>query len=385
MNYRAYGKLGYEVSALGMGCMRFPRIYLADGTAEVDREKSYEMIKYAVEHGVNYFDTALNYHNGDSEAVLGEALEKYKLREKVKIATKQLYRFMKTQGDVRRNLESQLKKLRSDHVDVYLIHNINSSSWNDIKARKIFEEYVKFRDEGLIGAAGFSYHGNYELFREVLTSCDWDMCQIQQNFTDTDKEVTEKAMDLAYENGVPVVVMEPLKGGGLANAPDSVKRILDGYPVKRGLVEWAFRHVINHPAVATVLSGVTTLEQLKENIKIFSMPDAIPNCLSTEEKRILAAAKSIYDGMETVPCTGCEYCMPCPQGVKISSVFANYNDGVKFGDFGQPSRSYYFLRTGNSSAANCVDCGECSPKCPQNIDIPKELKPAHAALKNWIE
>jgi len=376
--------MGYEVSALGMGCMRLPRLY-ENGQARVDLEKTFEIIRYAVGHGINYFDTAYGYHNQTSEAVLGEAL--VGLRDKVKIATKQPVGVMKTQADIRRNLEAALKKLRTDYIDVYLIHNINPSCWGEVQRREIYREYEKFRDEGLIKAIAFSYHGGAKLFSEVLAAYPWDMCQIQQNLLDTDREATENAITLAGQKGCALVIMEPLRGGGLAAAPAAVQTLYDAFPVKRSPVEWAFRHLLNYPQVSTILSGMTTLEQLKENIAVFSRPDAVPGCLSVDEKVLLHKVKAAYDSIETIPCTGCEYCMPCPQGVNIPRVFALYNDAVRFENFDPSKRGYWFTsRMGvGGDASSCVGCGECKSKCPQGIDIINQLKVAHEALKGWIE
>ena len=383
MNYRKYGKLGYEVSALGMGCMRLPRLY-ENGEARVDTEKAFEMIRYAATHGINYFDTAFGYHNQTSESVLGEALDGG-LRQTVKIATKQPFGVMKTQGDIRRNLENTLQKLRTDYIDVYLIHNINTDCWDDIQRREIFKEYEKFRDEGLIRAIAFSYHGGAELFPKVLAAYPWDMCQIQQNFLDIDREATENAIKLAGEKGCALVIMEPLRGGGLATAPAAVQKLYDAYPVQRHPVDWAFRHLLNYPQVSTILSGMTTLEQLKENIELFSQPDAVSGCLSDGDRALLREVKAAYDSVATIPCTGCEYCMPCPHGVAIPRVFSLYNDAVRFGNATPSQRGYYFNTKAHCDASNCVECGECEPKCPQGIEIIRQLKVAHEALKGWIE
>jgi len=389
MNYRKYGKTGYEVSTFGMGCMRLPRVFAADGTPSVDTEKAFEMIRYAADHGVNYFDTAYGYHRQTSESVLGEALQDGGRRAKVKIATKQPFGVMKTQADIRTNLENTLKKLRTDYIDVYLIHNIGKAQWEEIKSRKIIEEYEKFKAEGLIRAIGFSYHGQYPTFAEVLAYYDWDMCQIQQNLLDVDKEATEQGILDAGKKGCALVIMEPLRGGGLASPPEAVGAIYGACaePKAKGRsgVEWAFRHVINYPQVSTILSGVTTLEQLKDNIEIFSKPDAVPNCLSQAEKDTIAQARKAYESLIAIPCTGCEYCMPCPQKVDIPGVFQKYNDGKMYGSFAQPSRSYFFQRNGGGGAEHCVECGACEAKCPQGIKIIPELKVAHDALKNWTE
>ncbi|MDR3170067.1 MAG: aldo/keto reductase [Treponema sp.] len=382
MQYRTYGKqLGFKVSALGMGCMRLPRHLNGTGEGDVDTEKAIAMIRYAVDHGINYFDTAYGYHNKTSEAVLGEALEQDRYRDKVKIVTKQPFGVMTTQAEIRRNLENTLKKLRTDHIDVYLIHNIQKPDWEDIKKRKIIEEYEKFRAEGLIRGIAFSYHGLLPTFKEVLSFYPWDMCQIQQNFLDVEREATAEAIHLAGQKGTALVIMEPLRGGSLATPPAAVKAIYDAYPVKRSAVEWGFRHLINYPEISTILSGVTTLEQLKEDIEIFSKPDARPGCLNDTEKAILSRVRSHYESLASIPCTGCEYCLPCPNGVNIPGAFSKYNDGVMFGNFDPAKRSYSFLTMSNQDASLCAACGECEQKCPQHIDIIERLKMAHETLK----
>jgi predicted aldo/keto reductase-like oxidoreductase len=385
MQYRTYGKNGFKVSLLGMGCMRLPRVFSpGDSEARVDEEKAIELIQYAADHGINYFDTAYGYHHTTSESVLGEALEGPR-RDKVKIVTKQPFAVMTTQADIRRNLENTLRKLRTDHLDVYLIHNIQKAHWEDIKKRNIIEEYEKFRSEGLIRAIGYSYHGDLPTFKDILSFYSWDMCQIQQNLIDVDHEATEEGIKLAGDKGTALVIMEPLRGGSLATPPEVIKALYDEFPVKRSAVEWAFRHMINYPQVSTILSGMTTLEQLKENIEIFSKPDAVANSLSDEEKKILARVKATYESMASVPCTACEYCLPCSQGVRIPDVFARYNAGVMFGTLEPVKRQYYFLTKSKQDASLCITCGECMEKCPQHIEIPTQLALAHETLKGWIE
>jgi predicted aldo/keto reductase-like oxidoreductase len=397
LQYRSYGKLGFKVSAFGMGCMRLPRI-IRNGVSEVDREKAYEMIRYAADHGVNYFDTAYGYHNRTSEEVLGEALEGGR-REQVKIVTKQPFGVMtdlKSGGgknileNARRNLENTLKKLRTDYIDIYLIHNIGKSTWEETKKQKIIEEYEKFRSEGLIRGIGYSYHGEYPCFKEVLDFYDWGMCQIQQNLIDIDHEATEEGIRQAGKKGCALVIMEPIRGGSLATPPDAVREIYKGYKVdgkavNRSPVEWAFRHVLNYPEVSTILSGVSDLDQLKENIEIFSKDDAVPNCLNAEEKKIIAQVREKYLSLKSVPCTGCEYCLPCPKGVNIPQVFSKYNDGIMFNTFEPARRSYSFQVKGKADASLCVECKACESKCPQHIEIVKELKTSHDKLKGWIE
>jgi predicted aldo/keto reductase-like oxidoreductase len=214
---------------------------------------------------------------------------------------------------------------------------------------------------------------------------DWGMCQIQQNLLDIKNDATEKAIALAEKKGCACVIMEPLRGGGLGRAPESAQKIYDEYPVKRSAVEWAFRHLLDYSGVSNILSGMSSLEDIKENIEIFSKPDIEPGCLTAEEKDIIARVRAAYEAIETIPCTACEYCMPCPNGVNIPSAFMKYNDGMRFGDFIYPRRSYYFQTMGGGGADKCIQCGVCTPKCPQNIAIPEELAKAHEQLKGWIE
>jgi predicted aldo/keto reductase-like oxidoreductase len=317
--------------------------------------------------------------------VLGEALSGGR-REKVKIATKQPLGAMTTKEAIRINLENTLKKLRTSYIDAYLIHNINpGSSWESVKTREIIGEFEKFKSEGLIRAIGFSYHGDAGTFKDVLGYTDWAMCQIQQNFIDVDAQATENGITLAGKKGVALVIMEPLRGGGLATPPPPIQAIYDAAPLKRSAVEWAFRHLIDRPEISCVLSGVTTLEQLKENIAIFSKPDMVAGCLSAEEKATIKCVREKYAAIRSIPCTACEYCMPCPKGVQIPHIFSLYNDGVMFGNFEQPSRSYFFTRGAKGDASHCAACGACEKKCPQRIGIIEQLKTAHRALDGWIE
>ena len=393
MQYRQFGKLGYKVSSLGMGCMRLPRLINENNEVSVDREKALEMIRYAVDHGVSYFDSAYGYHSKTSEEILGEALAGGR-REKVKIATKQPYTVMEdlktgggktVQENFRRNFESTLKKLKTSYIDAYLIHYIGSATWDNIKKNRIIEEYEKIRAEGLIRAIGFSYHGDFPLFKEVLEFYDWDLCQIQQNFIDVDHEVTEEAIRLAGRKGCALVIMEPLRGGGLASPPGRIQALYDAFPVKRSAVEWAFRHVLDYPEVSTVLSGMSTLEQIKENIDIFSKAGAVPHCVSPEERAVLSGVKAAYEAVTGVPCTGCEYCLPCPHGVNIPGVFERFNEGSMFENFDQPKRSYMYMTRQNKDASRCAACGACENKCPQHIRIIDQLKAAHKSMAGWLE
>ncbi|MCL2398968.1 MAG: aldo/keto reductase [Defluviitaleaceae bacterium] len=385
MQYRNFGNTGLKVSLLGMGCMRLPFKDENDRTLGVVREKAYELIQYAVDNGVNYFDTALTYHACESEAILGEALEEKSRRAKVNIATKQLFGAMTTQEEIRRNLENTLKKLRTDYIDVYLLHCITSASWDQIQQRKIFEEFEKFKAEGLIKHIGFSFHGGFSTFKDVVERYPWEMCLIQQNLLDVNREVTEEAIFTAHKNNMAVAVMEPLRGGGLAQAPKPVADVYNNFHTKRPPAEWAFRHLANYPEVSTIVSGMSTMEQLKDNIALFSQSDMVPECLSVEEKKLIASAREAYESIVSIPCTSCDYCVPCPLNVDIPGIFKQYNDGNRFENFDNPRRSYMYTRRGNRSALACTNCGECLPKCPQEINIPEKLQTAHKALDGWDE
>ena len=385
MHYRSFGKTGLKVSLLGMGCMRLPFKDENDGSQGVNREKAYELIRYAVDNGVNYFDTAYSYHAHDSEAVLGEALAEGGRRKNVHIVTKQPFGAMTTQADIRRNLENTLKKLRTDYIDVYLLHCIMQPFWPEIQKREIFAEFEKFKAEGLIKHIGFSYHGQFPTFKEVAERYPWEMCLIQQNLLDVNKEVTEQAIYTAHKNGLAIAIMEPLRGGGLCQAPKPVAAVYDSFPIKRTATEWALRHLTNYPEIGTLVSGVNTLDQLKENIAICSHPDMVAGCLDDGEKALIVSARKAYESIVTNPCTGCNYCVPCPHDVDIPGAFRLYNDGHRFENFDQPRRSYMFSRRGGRGANKCTHCGICIPKCPQEINIPKELQVAHEALDGWEE
>ncbi|MCL1882942.1 MAG: aldo/keto reductase [Defluviitaleaceae bacterium] len=384
MLYRELGKTGFKASLLGMGCMRLPYIDDTDLTKGVEREKAYELIRHAVANGVNYFDTAQGYHVGDSEAVLGEALEGG-LREKVWITTKHPFWGHSTPDQIRRNLEATLKKLRTDYLDTYLMHGIGTGNWENIKAWNIWSEFEKFRNEGLIRHIGFSYHGNFEHFKEVAEFYPWELCLVMHNMLDVEREVTAEGIAVAAKLNIPVTIMEPLRGGGLCQSPKPVAAVYDNFPTKRTPTEWAFRYLADNPGVASIISGMSNMAQLEENLAIFNQPDLQPGCLSADEHALIVSARKAYESIVTIPCTECNYCMPCPQNVGIPNAFRLFNDGNRFEFFDQVRRSYMFARRGGSGAEKCTNCGVCVPKCPIGIDIPAELQKAHESLKGWEE
>jgi predicted aldo/keto reductase-like oxidoreductase len=384
MLYRDLGNTGYKASLLGMGAMRLPYIDRDDLQKGVAREEAYELIRAAVAGGVNYFDTAQGYHAGDSEAVLGEALEGG-LREKVWITTKHPFWQPADEATVRANLEKTLKKLRTSYIDTWLMHGIGTGNWQYIQDAKIYNLFERLRDEGLIRTIGFSYHGHYEHFCEVVKAYPWDVTLAYHNMLDVDKEVTADGIRVAAEAGIGVTIMEPLRGGGLCYAPRGVAAVYDAAEAQRTPTEWAMRYLADLPGTHSIVSGMSNMAQLQENLKICSSPDMLPGCMSPADKNVISAARDAYNAIVTIPCTSCNYCLPCPQGVDIPGCFRNYNDGHRFEFFDQSRRSYMFARRGGRGAEKCTACGVCTPKCPMNIDIPKELTIAHDKLKGWDE
>ena len=372
MQYREYGKTGKRVSAFGVGVMRMP---LKAG--EIDFDQTAEIIRYAIDHGVNYFDSAFTYHNAKSEVALGLALEGG-YREKAFVATKQMVSSAKTEDDFRRNLETTLGRLKTDFIDSYFMHNINPSNWPRMKEMNMPAHFLKFREEGIIGATGFSFHGDFDLFKEVLDYADFDMCQIQQNLLDVNKQATERAIEYAADRGMAVVIMEPLRGGGLVNPPPEVQALYNSFETKRSPVEWGFRHVYDNPGVSVVLSGVSSMDQLKENIAIFE--HALPGCMSEAEKQLITKVRLAYEGRVTVPCTGCAYCMPCPAHVNIPKLFDLNNSGIMLDNPRNPRKSYLKQKSAGTDASQCVECGLCVSQCPQSINIPQQLKKVHEYL-----
>jgi hypothetical protein len=385
MLYRKLGNTGFDVSLLGMGCMRLPYIDNNDLTKGVQLEQAFELIRAAVDGGINYFDTAQGYHAGNSEAILGEALDLPGLREKVWITTKHPFWQPCPPDRVRQNLENTLKKLRTDYLDTLLIHGIGPGIWQRLQDDGVFNLYEKLREEGLIRRVGFSYHGNFTHFKEVVDRYPWEVCLVMHNMLDIDREVTAEGIPYAASKGIAVTVMEPLRGGGLCYAPRPVAAVYDAAPQKRTPTEWAFRYLADFPGAASIVSGISNMEQLKANLAIFSQQDMLPGHLAPDEKETITKARQAYESIVTIPCTGCNYCLPCPQRVGIPNTFKLYNDGHRFEFFDQVRRSYMFARRGGSGAEKCNECGVCVDKCPININIPAELKTAHAKLGGWDE
>ena len=379
MLYRDFGKTREKVSVLGFGCMRLP--LKGENPMDIDEETAIHMLHSAIDQGVNFIDTAYPYHGlsmdqgGASEPFLAKALRDG-YREKVKIATKLPSWAVETREDMDRFLDEQLQRLETDYIDFYMVHGINKSYWENLKALG-FEEFLdEAIADGRIKHAGFSFHDRIELFKEVVDHYDWSFCLIQLNYLDDDYQAGEEGMEYASARGLGVAVMEPLRGGHLANnIPREVQELFDEAETKRSPTEWALRWVWNHPEVAVVLSGMTTMEQVEENLKIAQ--EAQPNMLSDQELNITGQAKSIFEKKLKISCTDCGYCLPCPSGVNIPENFAKYNDYFLFGspemkDFYK--FNYHTFMPENEQAAMCNECGICEEHCPQGIRITQELK-----------
>ena len=375
MQYRNFTKDNIEVSALGFGCMRFP--ILDNDSSKIDEEKTIEMLRYAIDNGVNYIDTAYNYHQGNSEYVVGKAL-KDGYREKVYLATKLPVWKVESYEDFNDLLDEQLKKLDTDYIDFYLMHALNKERWDKIKNLGVLRFADEAKKSGKVKYIGFSFHDELDVFKEIIDSYDWDFCQIQLNYVDRDYQAGEEGLKYAYNKGISVVIMEPIKGGKLTNPSEEIKSIWDSYEEKRTPAEWALRWVLNHREVSVVLSGMNNIEQVKENIKTVS--NAKANSLSEEELKLIDKVTDVYNEKIKVGCTGCEYCLPCEQGVSIPDIFQIYNDLYAFGTEENSKKAYSSFIEKGIDASKCIECGRCEAACPQNIEIIKYLKEAHRVL-----
>jgi predicted aldo/keto reductase-like oxidoreductase len=377
MQYRKMGKLGIEVSAFGIGCMRFPMYTNEEGKKVVDQALANKIIHTAIENGVNYLDTAYVYSDRQAEKVLGKALEGG-WREKVYVATKLPIWDCHKPDDLPRLYEEQRTNLGVDCIDFYLVHALNRDQWHRMRDLGVREFLTDLKAQGKIKYACFSFHDNYEAFEEILNDYDWDMCQIQFNYMDVNNQATIKGVELAGEKNIPIVIMEGLLGGRLANVPDTVQAVFDSYPEKRSAVEWAFRWLCNFPQVGTVLSGVTNMEQTMDNLAIFDRTGV--NIMSQEELDIVNKAREEYLRRTKVGCTGCRYCMPCPCGVDIPAIFGAWNEAFKYNTNISGNGHYHRMVSEGKGADQCVECGACMEMCPQQLNIPELLKAASAEL-----
>ena len=376
MQYRKFGKENLEVSLLGFGCMRLP--VLEGDDSNINEAEATAMLRRSIDLGVNYVDTAYPYHKGNSESFVGRAL-KDGYREKVNLATKLPVWLTHSYEDFDKYLNEQLEKLGTEWIDCYLLHSLHKEVWEKIKNLGVLDFLDAAKKDGRIRYAGFSFHDEVDLFKEIVDAYDWDFCQIQLNYTDVSYQAGMEGLRYASEKNIPVVIMEPLKGGRLTlNPPAEVMELWNQSQIKRTPAEWALRWVCNLPEVNVVLSGMSTMEQVEENIKI--MEDAYPNTLTEAELKTIDAVKEKYQQMIKVNCTGCEYCMPCPAGVDIPRNFTLYNDIFMYNLLDPSINTYNNWLKDTEKASACVTCGKCMEVCPQNIDIIEHLKAVHKTL-----
>ena len=371
MKYRNFGKLGIQGSAFGLGCMRFNGA--ASGDSIIDEEKAISLIRRAIDGGVTYMDTAYVYLDRTSEIVLGKALQDG-YREKVTIATKMPAEHVHNREEMQALLDEELEKLQTDHIDFYLMHGIDKEKWEYFKSIGAPQFFDDMKKAGKIRYKCFSFHAPYDEFEYIIKDYDWDMVQIQYNFMNEDYQAGTKGLELAGILGIPVVIMEGLLGGRLAKAPDNVQALYDAFPVKRSPVEWAFRWLCNHPQIATVLSGCNEEAQIDDNLRIFDTVE--PGIMSEEELKLMSDVRDAYLSRMRIGCTGCRYCMPCPNGVNIPGIFAAWNDVSLYSADPAQHFGLNMIRKNGEGADNCVACGACEAACPQHLSIIDALQEA---------
>jgi predicted aldo/keto reductase-like oxidoreductase len=379
MQYRKFGKLDWKVSALGFGCMRLPVI--GQDQSRIDEPLAIRMMRYAIDNGVNYLDSAYMYHMGNSERVLGKALRDG-YRARVRIATKLPAMTVTKAEDFDRILNDQLEKLQIDKIDFYLLHGLNKLSWTKVRDLGVLNWAEKQMAQGRIGRLGFSFHDTYPVFKEIVDAYDsWVLSQVQYNYMDINNQAGRRGVAYAAGKGLAVVVMEPLRGGKLSKEPPPpVAKVWQSAHREMKPVEWGLQWVWNQPEISVALSGMSLMEQVVENVKIAGRSG--PGTLNDADLKLIDRVRKAYRGLTPIPCTDCKYCQPCPHGVDIPRVFQFYNDAVIYDDFTTAHRMYNspFFKP-EARADKCEECGECLEKCPQHIEIPDWLKKAGTALK----
>ncbi len=373
MQYRKFTKDKIDVSLLGFGCMRFT--ILNGDSSQIDEEKAREMLHYGIDHGINYIDTAYNYHRGNSEIFVGKAL-KNGYRDKVYLATKLPVWLVKSYEDFEKLLDEQLEKLQTEYIDFYLLHSLHEKVWTNIEKLDVFRFLDEAKRKGKIKYAGFSFHDELPLFKKIVDSYEWDFCQIQLNYMDRQYQAGIDGLKYAAKKDISVVIMEPIKGGKLATAPEDIKEVWDKSNKKDSPALWALKWVYDFEEVSVVLSGMSTFDQVKENIKLTNNSKS----LTKEEHSIIDEVTELYKEKIKVGCTSCEYCMPCPENVAISDIFSHYNDLYVYGSKEYSKSMYKHFKKEGKDSSLCTECGTCQQLCPQHLEIISLLKDADKAL-----
>ena len=371
MEKRKMEKLGIETSLLGFGCMRFP--VLENG--EINEPEAERMLDKAIAEGVNYIDTAYPYHEGKSEIVTGKILKKYD-RDSFYLATKLPLWQINSLEDVDRIFGEQLTKLQTDHVDFYLMHAMNKERWDAMRKLGVVERLEQIKAEGRIRYLGFSFHDSYEAFEEIINAREWDFCQIQLNYMDVEEQAGLKGYELAASKNVPVIVMEPVKGGSLAAFAEDIMEKFRAADAQASAASFALRWVGSLPGVKVILSGMSTMGQVEDNLKTFGCFKP----LSGEEQKMMKEVRDTLKSRVQNGCTACRYCMPCPAGVDIPSCFGVWNTYHMYQNYNMVKRRWENELGEQKQAKNCVKCGKCEQACPQKLSIRKDLERAQADL-----
>ena len=372
MEKRRFDKLGIDVSLLGFGCMRFP----TNSEGKIDRPLAQEMLDKAIAAGVNYIDTAYPYHDGESELFVGEALKKYP-RDSYYLATKLPIWFINTIEDVDKYFNEQLEKLQTDHFDFYLMHAMNRGRWRKMVELGTVKRLEELKAEGKIRFLGFSFHDEYSAFEEIINYRDWDFCQIQLNYMDTEDQAGMKGYKLAEEKGVPLTIMEPVKGGSLAKLSDDIMDIFGELRPGKSAASFALRYVATLPNILTVLSGMSTMDQVDDNLATFT--DFEP--MTDKEYEAIGRIKEIMNSRIQNGCTGCRYCMPCPFGVDIPGNFSVWNRYHMYQNYGVVKWNWDNMVKDGKTAEACKKCGKCEQACPQHLSIREDLQKVLADIK----
>jgi predicted aldo/keto reductase-like oxidoreductase len=362
MKYRKFGRMDWDVSILGFGTMRLP---CQGDVKNIEEREAAGMLHQAIDHGVNYIDTAYTYHGGQSERFVGRVLGGG-YREKVKLATKMPSWLVNGSSDFDNFLGEQLKRLKTEHIEFYLLHNLNKQHWKKLKDLDAIGWAERAVADGKIGQLGFSFHDEFDVFKEIVDAWDWPFCQIQYNYMDVQTQAGTRGLKYAVSKGMAVVVMEPIMGGKLAAPPPPVQEVLDRDRSGRSAADWALQWLWNQPEVTVVLSGMSTSGQVVENLESANVGEV--GSFAQPEMELIREARRRYKELAPIPCTRCGYCMPCPNGVDIPENLTAYNDGAMYGRLDLTRRHYGFIAEKARSTA-CIQCRECEPKCPQNIPI----------------
>ncbi len=376
MKYRKFGKLDWQVSALGFGCMRLPT---KDGdSSKIDEPEATKMVHYAIDHGVNYVDTAYPYHGGNSELFVGRALQGG-YREKVKLATKLPCWLVESAKDFDKYLNEQLQKLQTEHIDFYLLHGLNQQRWPKMRDLGVMERAEKAMEDGRIGHICFSFHDKVEVFKEIVDAYDgWTHCQIQYNYMDIENQAGTEGLRYAASKGLAVVIMEPILGGRLVDPPQPIQDLWEAAPKKRAPADWALQWLWNQPEVSVVLSGMSAMQHVEENVA--SAGTSGIGTLTDEELAFIGQVRTKYEELCPIPCTKCEYCLPCPNGVNIPRNFELYNEGVMYEKPDHARTGYTMWFPEPERADQCIQCRECEEKCPQGIPISEWMPVVHQVL-----